>query len=414
MQKFLLGAVLGGLTGLILGAVFAIASMLLVAGLSERAASVVALCGGAAGFVGMFIGAVSGAANAAGGGRARTYVAAVAAAFAVGIAIARTSFGSAPGVWPLLYAGGGALAAAAALIFARRCLQPAMRVPEAPQRWRRFAQFRLSTLMALFVLVGALLSSLVSRTALEVRAIARLRRLGAGVTCAIETPSWQSFLLGDASGEQDVAERVYLNNAQIGDAELTWVRYLADVRSIDTWCTKATDAGLLHLRPLRRLQSLGLCGAAITDAGLEHLGGLENLTYLSLRQTAVTDAGLQHLKGLRKLKSLDLSGTRITDAGVSTLAALGELEVLNLSGTNITDAGVADLRDIKNLKALDLSVTKITDASIPVLENLPTLIGVSAWNTRITSASQLRLRQIYLNAEARRAESLNAQRVSTD
>lgn len=401
MQKFLLGAILGGLTGLVLGAAFALSCMLLLDGLSDRAARVVGLCGGAAGFVGMYIGAVSGAACAIGGGRARAYVAVAAAAFGAAMLTIRTSLGSTPGGWPLVYAGGGTLIAANVFALARRWLRPATPVVDAPQRWRRFAQFRLSTLLALFVLVGALLSSLVSRTALEVRAIAQLRRLGAGVTCAIETPSWQSFLLGDASGEQDVAERVYLRGAKFGDAELTWVRYLADVRSIDISSTSATDAGLIHVRPLRRLQALSLDAPAITDAGLEHLIGLENLAYLSLRGAAVTDAGLEHLKKLRKLQTLDLSWTRITDAGISTLAAFGELEGLSLAGTNITDAGVAELLAMKKLKWLDLSQTKITDAGVSTLEELPALINVLAWQTQLTPAGQSRLREIHLKAEER-------------
>ena len=414
MQKFLLGAILGGLTGLSLGAAFALASMLLVAGLGDYAARVVALCGGAAGFVGMFLGAVSGAANAVGGGRARAYVAVVAAAFGAAMVTTRTTFGSAPGGWPLVDAGGGAFVAAAVFALARRRLRPAAPVVDAPQRWRRFAQFRLSTLLALFVLVGALLSSLVSRTALEVRAIGQLRRLGAGVTCAIETPSWQSFLLGDDSGERDVAEHVYLHGAKFGDAELTWVRYLVDVRSVDLWGSSVTDAGLIHLRPLRRLQALSLGPGRITDAGLEPLIGLENLAYLSLRDAAVTDAGVERLKVLRKLQTLDLSGTRITDAGISTLAAFGELETLSLAGTNITDAGVAELLAMKKLKGLDLTRTKITDASVAVLETMPTLINVSAWNTQITPGGQSRLRQIYSKAEERRAAALKSQTVGPD
>lgn len=435
MQKFLLGAVLGGLTGLILGAVFALGSMLLIAGLSERAASVIALCGGAAGFVGMFIGSVSGAANAAGGGRARNYVAIVAAAFAAGITTARASFDSAPGGWPLVYAAGAALTSATVLACVRRCLRPAVPAPDAPRRWRRFAQFRLSTLLALFVLVGALLSSLVSRTALEVRAIRHLRLRGVYVQCASTLPSAISYLWGDASGESDLAESVIVSNSNIGDDELTWLRSLPNVRSVTLHGNRfVTDASLAHVRQLPQLAWLSLGGTTFTDSGFKHLSGSPNLAYLKLSYTgvsdaglknlgelpslkhlnlcatAITDSGLEELSRFRRLKSLDLSRTAISDEGLAFVSRLTELEQLSLFGTKISDAGLAQLGGLKLLKSLQVSETAITDAALPVLETLPALQSLDAYFVKLTPEGQKRLDELRKRVEARRVASILAER----
>lgn len=437
MQKLLLGAVLGGLTGLILGATFAIGSMLLVAGLSERAASVIALCGGAAGFVGMFIGAVSGAANAIGGGRARNYVAVAAAAFAAGIGAARMSFDSPPGGRPLFYAAGAALVAALALACVSRLLQPTMPAADAPRLWRRFAQFRLSTLLALFVLVGALLSSLVSRTALEVRAIRHLRLRGVYVQCASTLPSSISYLWGDASGESDLAESVVVSNSNIGDDELAWLRSLPNVRSVTLHGNRfVTDASLAHVRQLPRLAWLSLGGttftdpgfkhlsgspkltylelsySGITDAGLKNLGELPKLTHLDLCATAITDAGLEELSRFRGLKSLNLSRTAISDDGLAFVSRLTELEQLSLFGTKISDAGVSQLGSLKRLKSLQISETAITDAALPVLESLPALQSLAAYFIKLTPEGQQKLDELRKRSEARRVASTMAESIS--
>lgn len=174
MQKLLLGAVVGGVVGLVIGAVFAAGGLLAAGNLVDYAAKVVGLCGGVAGFVGMFVGAVSGAAYAAGGGNVKACVAAVGLAFAAGALGARHLLGSQAGGNQLVYATAGALGAACVVAWqGRRARRRASVVAEA-RPWQQWFQFRLSTLMAMFVLTGALLATLVSQPVLQRRAVAAI------------------------------------------------------------------------------------------------------------------------------------------------------------------------------------------------------------------------------------------------
>ncbi len=82
---------------------------------------------------------------------------------------------------------------------------------------------------------------------------------------------------------------------------------------------EVTDDELTHLRGLPNLESLEIHSPKITDAALEHLRTLTALKKLDLRSTNVTDAGLEHLKGLTKLKTLNLHETKVTHEGVKAL-----------------------------------------------------------------------------------------------
>ena len=140
-----------------------------------------------------------------------------------------------------------------------------------------------------------------------------------------------------------------------------------------TYCTKITDAGLVHLKGLTNLEwlNLKLC-RQITDAGLAHLKGLTKLTLLNLAGCdQITDAGLVHLKGLTTLKGLSLSCCRqITDAGLAHLKGLTNLEKLSLWDCDqITDAGLVHLKGLTKLERLYLTVcVKITDAAVSKLQ----------------------------------------------
>jgi hypothetical protein len=109
--------------------------------------------------------------------------------------------------------------------------------------------------------------------------------------------------------------------------------------------SKPCDADLSPLRALPELISLDLGGAPVTDDGLTCLEGLPRLHRLGLSRTSVTDAGLAHVGQLRSLRNLDLSGTRITDAGLVHLERLSKLRRLSLRTTRVTDDGVQRLQE---------------------------------------------------------------------
>ncbi|HEV3024720.1 MAG TPA: hypothetical protein VGX76_19725, partial [Pirellulales bacterium] len=191
MQKFLLGAIIGGIAGLAIGVVFAAASLLVPGNLAEHALRTIGPCGGVMGFVGMFVGAVSGATLAVGGGRAKVCLAAVSLGFAAGALGARHLVGTQAGGSQLLYAAAGAVGAASVVSlwgWRTRRRRGGQSVEARPrQRW---FQFRLSTLMAMFVATGALLAVLVSQPVMQRRALAAIKQRGGHVWYEIAPPSW--------------------------------------------------------------------------------------------------------------------------------------------------------------------------------------------------------------------------------
>lgn len=446
MQKFLLGAIIGGIVGLVIGTVFAAVSLLVPGNLVEHAARTIVLCGGVMGFVGMFIGAVSGATFAIGGGQVKVCVAAVSLGFAAGALGARHLIGTEAGGNQLLYAAAGAFGAAS--FVAWRGWRKVRRdsAPPGAQPWQRWFQFRLSTLMALFVATCALLAVLVSQPVMQRRAVAAIQR-GGWVAYEIAPPSWLSFLLGDVSGADESVMQVHLYGKTNDDSTLGWLKALPDVRYVSVNGPSFTDAGLGSLRHLQRLESLELPTTAITgiglkslhglkhlrllvlaesqasdtglaglvgltglenldlantkvsDAGLEHLRGLGKLQYLQLGGTEITNTGLHHLEALKGLRWLDLHDTNISDSGLSHLAGLAELLSLNLSGTQVTDAGLKHLRDLPKLKALLLASTAVSDAGLTDLEELPELVWVRVVGTQVTPAGEERILAMTLRNE---------------
>jgi hypothetical protein len=112
---------------------------------------------------------------------------------------------------------------------------------------------------------------------------------------------------------------VYLSTANITNDDLTKLRPLAELRSLDLDANQITDGGLKHVRQLTELRELLLAGADITDEGLTSLQTLTKLQHLGLTGTDVTDHGLEYLRGFKNLQCLQLYGTAVTSDGVTAL-----------------------------------------------------------------------------------------------
>jgi hypothetical protein len=105
------------------------------------------------------------------------------------------------------------------------------------------------------------------------------------------------------------------------------------------------DAELFGLlKGLVGVVELDLSGQKLGDADLTGVATLSNLRKLSLARSTVKDTALVHLKGLQKLESLNLFSTEISDAGVESLKTLKRLKRLYVFQSKITDAGVANLK----------------------------------------------------------------------
>jgi Leucine Rich repeat len=145
---------------------------------------------------------------------------------------------------------------------------------------------------------------------------------------------------------------------------------------------RVRDADLVELEPVHNLEKLSFwCCYDVGDAGLTHLSGLTNLRELDLNATRVSDKGMKHLKTLGNLQNLNLSATRVTDEGLKDLRGLTNLEVLKLDATAVTHDGLDSLKGLTKLRYLSLRFTQVTGAGVAKLQKaLPdTLIGVSGW-----------------------------------
>lgn len=115
-------------------------------------------------------------------------------------------------------------------------------------------------------------------------------------------------------------EYLSLEDTQISDVGLESLRPLTELMELHLGGTRIAGAGFSALSNLRELQhlTLGRC-SNLGDAGLSNLARLPNLRALDLADTAVTDEGLKSLAAMHSLRRLGLSGTRTTAAGIAEL-----------------------------------------------------------------------------------------------
>jgi hypothetical protein len=196
----------------------------------------------------------------------------------------------------------------------------------------------------------------------ERRAIAALSAEGyVDWTSEPPQPAWQTL-----AGEEYF---VKAESARVSRA--TDLAHVTAMRRLERlWITyvEIGDAGLSQLKGLCELRKLVLIRAGITDEGLCHLARWPKLRHLSLAQNPVTDAGVAHVSGLHELEDLSLFATRVTDEGLAHLAGLDRLQQLCLAETRITDAGLEHLRRLKRLKLLLVHETGVTDAGAARLQ----------------------------------------------
>lgn len=182
---------------------------------------------------------------------------------------------------------------------------------------RRRLQFRLRTILLLVLLFAVPLSWLAHRRA-QMRthqdAILHLEKLGGSVTSSCRSQSiLQQALSPFSAWDVKVSFR---DRSEFGDQDVTHLKHLVGLRSLDLRHTLITDVGLESLSDFSEIEELILNGTHIGDRGAMHLVGLSSLKILSLSDTSLTDTGLEHLEGLTNLTILCLADTHISEAGL--------------------------------------------------------------------------------------------------
>lgn len=206
-------------------------------------------------------------------------------------------------------------------------------------------------------------------------AIREIERVGGEFEIHLGGPNWLRHWVGDEWLKPfDIVVEVNFMNADGTDAHLVDLSALTRVEVLDLQNTGFTGFEAGYFRRLKQLRSLQLFRTKITDAGLEHLALPESVNSLCLADTGISDVGLRSLQRLPRLQELSLEGTGVTDNGLSHLKAHSRLEYLDLQGLPITDDGLEHLKAITSLRSLLLYRTRVTDSGVADLQrSLPTL-----------------------------------------
>jgi hypothetical protein len=202
-------------------------------------------------------------------------------------------------------------------------------------------------------------------------------------------------------------------HSQFREADLTQLSSLIRLKNVSLEGREITDDGLVHVRDLQELALLDTFGTKITGTGLVHLTCTDTLTSLFLGEAA-TDDGLKLVPRFRNLESIYFQNSQITGAGISELAKLRRLTSLsfsgklphlrledllvlsNLRGLDIKDDALADFNAIGRLrvKSLTLGGENFSDAILEHVREMPNLEWLYLWHTQATYEGLAGLRDV--------------------
>jgi hypothetical protein len=153
-----------------------------------------------------------------------------------------------------------------------------------------------------------------------------------------------------------------LESLPLTDAELSFLRHMPELRTLELEQVKLNDAGMVHLDGLVKLRNLTLDSVPISSTALDHLRHMTHLSTLKIRKTGVQN--LDAIRHLAELRELYIMRNPIDDDGLAPVAELVALEKLDLSHTSVTDAALKHLRKLPRLANLDLKKTRLTAAAV--------------------------------------------------
>lgn len=192
-----------------------------------------------------------------------------------------------------------------------------------------------------------------------------------------------------------------LSASGIGDDNLSHLRNLSNLHSLDLQEASLSDAGLNVIGQFKKLRTLTILAATdhridrqITTGGWTRLLQLPELTRLTLADSELTDAAIEPLGQCSGLIELQLTSPNIHGAGLRHLGQLKSLIILRLNGSPMDAPGsLGSLTSNPGLRALWLRETRITDARLKELVALPGLIEVNLEETGVTDQGIKQLQQ---------------------
>jgi len=132
-----------------------------------------------------------------------------------------------------------------------------------------------------------------------------------------------------------------------------------------------TGSGLAHLKKLPNLERLTFAGSTAGDAAMTAIGEITQLKVFSTWHTAQTQAGNAHLLKLTNLTSLRM-GQRLPSGKDSPIS--------------FDESTFATIAQMKSLEALELFEARLTAKIIPQLKALPKLTKLKIHTTEISAA----------------------------
>jgi hypothetical protein len=197
---------------------------------------------------------------------------------------------------------------------------------------RCFPRLNLSAFLALTLVVGCALGSVIRRADMQRAAVQSLRARG-----AIVRYDWE-----------------WRDEGPIRAAAPWWPGWLEHAMGIDLLSTPVhvlaatplSEEELRRLGELRGLEHLVLAGAWVDDRSFTFVSELTRLRFLYLESTNVGDDGLKHLERLSELSDLSLGDCRFGQKGALALTHLPNLRSVVLRGPQAGDARQELIRNV--------------------------------------------------------------------
>lgn len=131
-----------------------------------------------------------------------------------------------------------------------------------------------------------------------------------------------------------------LSGVGISDIGLSHIGKIATLRRLSLIDCGVTTESLKHLSNMTELTHLNLAGTLVED--LSPIRSLIHLRSLNLSDTPFDDKGLACVSAFKSLNELVLAYTEVTDAGLPHLRCLPSLNRLDVTDSKISDQGIAE------------------------------------------------------------------------
>lgn len=166
------------------------------------------------------------------------------------------------------------------------------------------------------------------------------------------------------------------------DQNVIYLKNLRNLKNLEIYSPKLTDASMSSFAELKTLQNLDLESDKITDNGLIELGKLSKLSKLTLRCDLMTFDWLNAVT-LPELKELLLEKLTPTGSIKPGLTQFPKLQFLKLATPGIIDDKIIEALESSKIKYIYLEAQKISDEQMQSISKIKTLSSVNLSNSLV-------------------------------